>query len=1521
MLSTVKGNKENSVTKFKRNYRHTLSSSWNNSFLSYNIKKLRSDDNFICQLSSAYSSAAHSLFDLTTNPYLTLFYYYYYYEKLLLSSNNHRTPSSYPDSSDIPFLSIPQHQRMNEDMLVSSYTSNKHQQPAHQRNNNVNHTEPTDLSSYDNNDDRSEYQNAQTNHKLYSSQNSIPNCMDEQLYAQYSSNYDEQRIKPSHHQFPIRPNQVNVIRENNNDNFIQTMVQDFRSNQQESRNLEEENNHMENTAKKEMSEDSQGLGLRNLARVASTYHQQQMTTLIQQSQNNDGKGMEEPLHVVLPSGVPFINQTQDITLSRGDKKDLDGNKIGALQNNNSRVEEQMEKHSFEILTLTPNSLNSNKNLTPTSISINNNPTNDASSHPINVNLPSFSSSFMVNNNGTNADTAISAANSNKEVKCDNKNNPVLPPQSDLGTDSATSAHKLLPDLNFLESLKNLTNLSNVSSSTSLVDNNKNSTSNSQNKSVSHTPIPTPLNGMVSENEIQSIINANINLLGTWQKQLQAMSSFYSKGFLGGNAPMGSLENGVNSNNLNYNNNNNSSNENTTHNFSNNNSNNLLNSLAPLLGTMNESTGHINLSNLANLTNFNCLTNNNISATSHHDSINSELNLSTANNLIDIFQKAAANNLLSSSDNAPLISNPLSIFQLQQLQLVQQQQQQQINYNNNSNALLGAVPPLFITNQAQQLLHQQQQSQLLNHQTQKLVASSLLTAQDIQNATNFLLNSGNTNLANSSNHNNINNPHQTRASLDMSNTTTLNFKHLESPLNVLHAAKNIKRENLELTEEGEEEPDLPSSYSSGNANYQHGSHILSQNNADNFGTYGSSSIYNNCPFCNKTFKFKSNLHTHIKAVHKKIKPHVCGICSKSFSLKQNMKTHMKNIHQKHPHTNTSSSTPGQALKMEPTLSPQRTRSAGSLDSPSAILEEEKHQHNDHLSPSNLGNNPLQFQQSSSSGGTFSALEDQYRNLLLSAAAAQVAIFGGGSSNNTANNTHNIHGLNTSGNLSDHLNKKTAPPSLIDDKALLFNDVVLMMNNNSTQQQLQSEHSQDHRHPHHLYDLQQHFSDNEPPIAKRRNKPGRKPKAYHAALSRASEPSPHFAPFDNPSLYNNAVDINQDSHNEDRDSLDTKSNILEECGLETPRPVGAPRRNPTDGKDLIRCSKCSKTFTLKGNYNVHMRIVHEKLREFECPFCGKRFGLKANMYMHVANVHKNRSLNLVDSSLENCGGSDTDNKHASIFANSNNNNTSLPGHPHPANKRGRPPRRSVPDNYSAPDNIANNIDTGRLVNQGDEDVRIRDTQFSNPNIVKGPSFDIRFNGNNQGSLTHHFNGNNPSNQNSSNNNIPNPSNHFNNVGSGSNPVLGNLEEEVLGGPGLVDRATAAAVYLQYLQHQQQQHNQYQQQQNQQNQTQPPPIHHLSSYPSSSLPLSQPLQMNPNSNNSLQMGGGHHPHPPLVSQPHHHHQGGQQQQNVHHLYPHHAPLHHSSIPGPQTSTPHHHLLNHYGMGVAPQRQMTSE
>ena len=54
--------------------------------------------------------------------------------------------------------------------------------------------------------------------------------------------------------------------------------------------------------------------------------------------------------------------------------------------------------------------------------------------------------------------------------------------------------------------------------------------------------------------------------------------------------------------------------------------------------------------------------------------------------------------------------------------------------------------------------------------------------------------------------------------------------------------------------------------------------------------------------------------------------------------------------------------------------------------------------------------------------------------------------------------------------------------------------------------------------------------------------------------------------------------------------------------------------------LHTEDCRKVFTTNKSLHDHVKIVHEKIKEFNCDLCGKNFGSNAILKLHRTRVHE-------------------------------------------------------------------------------------------------------------------------------------------------------------------------------------------------------------------------------------------------------------------------------------------------------------
>ena len=59
--------------------------------------------------------------------------------------------------------------------------------------------------------------------------------------------------------------------------------------------------------------------------------------------------------------------------------------------------------------------------------------------------------------------------------------------------------------------------------------------------------------------------------------------------------------------------------------------------------------------------------------------------------------------------------------------------------------------------------------------------------------------------------------------------------------------------------------------------------------------------------------------------------------------------------------------------------------------------------------------------------------------------------------------------------------------------------------------------------------------------------------------------------------------------------------------------------TDEYSTHFCDKCDYAATRKEAYVKHVKVVHDRIKDFICSLCPSAFGQKAHLKAHVDNVH--------------------------------------------------------------------------------------------------------------------------------------------------------------------------------------------------------------------------------------------------------------------------------------------------------------
>ena len=63
-------------------------------------------------------------------------------------------------------------------------------------------------------------------------------------------------------------------------------------------------------------------------------------------------------------------------------------------------------------------------------------------------------------------------------------------------------------------------------------------------------------------------------------------------------------------------------------------------------------------------------------------------------------------------------------------------------------------------------------------------------------------------------------------------------------------------------------------------------------------------------------------------------------------------------------------------------------------------------------------------------------------------------------------------------------------------------------------------------------------------------------------------------------------------------------------------------------FIKCNSCDKIFSLKGNLEKHLNVLHEEVNGYKCHMCNKYFGQMSNFETHFKISHeKNQRSKIV------------------------------------------------------------------------------------------------------------------------------------------------------------------------------------------------------------------------------------------------------------------------------------------------------
>ena len=52
-----------------------------------------------------------------------------------------------------------------------------------------------------------------------------------------------------------------------------------------------------------------------------------------------------------------------------------------------------------------------------------------------------------------------------------------------------------------------------------------------------------------------------------------------------------------------------------------------------------------------------------------------------------------------------------------------------------------------------------------------------------------------------------------------------------------------------------------------------------------------------------------------------------------------------------------------------------------------------------------------------------------------------------------------------------------------------------------------------------------------------------------------------------------------------------------------------------RERIKCSKCDKTYACLNNIKIHMKMVHDKIKDHHCEHCDNAFSTKSDLKRHM------------------------------------------------------------------------------------------------------------------------------------------------------------------------------------------------------------------------------------------------------------------------------------------------------------------